>query len=406
MGETAERQGAGRGAMLRSHLEERREEMVALLEELAAIESPSRSPAAQEPVFARLAQALAAAGCATSRLRGRTSGGQLFARPARHRGRRSGPSSPSQLLLGHVDTVWPVGTLAPMPVERRDGRLHGPGTYDMKAGLVQAVFALSALRALGLETPATPLLFVNSDEEVGSADSVARIRRLARLSCRVFVLEPSLGPEGRLKTARKGLLRLRVRAVGRAAHAGLDPERGASAILALTHAIQQLYALADPARGLTVNVGMVEGGVSSNVVAPAASCEVDVRLLAHRDAVAFEAAARRLTSPVSGTSLAVDPIEYRPPLETTPGNRALWRQALGAAEELGIQLLEGTAGGASDGNTTSLLTPTLDGLGAVGDGAHAAHEHVVIEKLPERAALLALLLLSPIAGTSTERRTE
>jgi len=386
MGETA--------ASIRAYLEARREEMVALLADLAAQESPSRAADAQEAVLSRLAAALAAAGYRARRLSGRTSGGQLFARPARRRPRRS----PAQLLLGHADTVWPRGTLSAMPVERRDGRLYGPGVYDMKGGLVQAVFALAALRELGLEPEAEPLLFVNSDEEIGSEDSSPRIRRLARVACRTFVLEPSLGPEGRLKTARKGLLRLHVRAHGRAAHAGLDPERGASAILALAHAIQHVYTLADPARGLTVNVGLVAGGVSSNVVAPAAGCEVDVRLLWQDDATALEAAVRRFSSPVAGTTLAVENVEFRPPLEPTPRNRALWSQAVEAARALGIELEEGTAGGASDGNTTSLLTATLDGLGAVGDGAHAEDEHVVIDRLPERAALLALLLLAPVGS--------
>ena len=197
--------------------------MVGLLRELALFESPSPDPGSQEPVLARLAAELGQAGLAVRRLRGRTSGGKLWAAPARsvrksHRG--------AQLLIGHCDTVWPVGTLATMPVEIRGGSLWGPGTFDMKAGLVQGIFALRTLLDLGLEPPLTPAFFINSDEETGSADSTQVILRLARRVQRVFVLEPALGPEGRLKTRRKGALRFDIRVEAKAAHSGLDPEKG------------------------------------------------------------------------------------------------------------------------------------------------------------------------------------
>lgn len=376
---------------LLAHLFARQEEMGALLRDLASLESPSLEPATQEPLFARLAAELAVSGMRSRRLPGRTSGGQLWA--VRRRRRRG---APAQLLLGHCDTVWPVGTLATMPVEVRGGRLSGPGVYDMKAGLVQGIFALRALHDLGLEPEVEPAFFINSDEETGSVESLPRIERLARRVERVFVLEPSLGPEGALKTRRKGSLRFTLRTFGKAAHSGLDPEKGASAIRELARVIDRLYALADPERGVTVNVGVIAGGLRANVVAPEARAELDIRVLAAADAERIEREVLALTAATPGTRIEVEGGIDRPPLEPTAGNRALFAAAQRRAEELGITLGEGTAGGASDGSLTSRITPTLDGLGAVGDGAHAAHEHVILDRLPERAALLASLLLEPM----------
>jgi glutamate carboxypeptidase len=262
---------------------------------------------------------------------------------------------------------------------------------------VQGIFALRALRALHLAPAAEPAFFINSDEEIGSVESLPRIERLARRVRRVFVLEPSLGPAGDLKTRRKGSLRFTLRTFGRAAHSGLDPEKGASAIRELARIIQWLYTLADPARGITVNVGVIAGGLRANVIAPEARAELDIRVLAREDAERLERQVLGLTAETPGTRVEVLGGIDRPPLEPTPGNRALTAAALRRAGELGIALGEGTAGGASDGSLTSRFTPTLDGLGAVGDGAHAVHEHVVLDRLPERAALLALLLLEPLS---------
>lgn len=382
MSETARR--------LLDHLRTRAGEMAGLLADLVGLESPSHDPLSQRPVLARLARELEGAGFQVRTLRGRTSGGQILARSA---GRPSG--GPVQLLLGHCDTVWPVGTLARMPVAVRDGHLWGPGAYDMKAGLVQGIFALRALRELGLAPTVTPVFFINSDEEIQSNDSGPRIVRLARRAERVFVLEPALGREGRLKTRRKGSLRFTLRVFGRAAHSGLDPEKGASAIQELALQIQALYALADPARGITVNVGLVEGGMRPNVVAPEARAEIDVRVLARAEGDEVERRIRALTPALPGTRLEVEGGFDRLPLEATPGNRSLWEAARRCAGDLGLEIGEGTAGGASDGSLTSPYTATLDGLGAVGDGAHAEHEQVELARCPERAALLALLLLEP-----------
>src|ERR1700724_979819 len=294
-------------------------EMADLLGDLARLESPSVVPAAQAPVLDRLAAELRGAGMRVRRLRGRTSGASLSAGAGRA-GRSAAPGRPAQLLLGHCDTVWPLGMLRQMPVERRDGRLYGPGVYDMKAGLVQGVFALRALSEPQLEPPAVPLMLINSDEETGSGDSLRQIRRLARRVQRVFVLEPSLGPEGKLKTGRKGVGQFTVTVRGRAAHAGLEPERGASAVLELSHVIRRLYALADPARGGTVNVGVVAGGLRGNVVAPEARAEVDVRVLWEDDAPALEAAIHGLAATTPGTRLEVTGALDRPPLLATPAN--------------------------------------------------------------------------------------
>ena len=365
--------------------------MLDLLRALVEAESPSTEPGTQGAVLGLLADELHRLGYATCVVPGRATGGHLYARPER---RERG--APVQLLLGHADTVWPVGTLTTMPFAVRDGRARGPGVYDMKAGLVQLLAALDALRVLDLVPPAAPVVFVNTDEEIGSRESGRWIARLARVAARAFVLEPALGPEGRLKTARKGIGKFDVVVRGRAAHAGLAPGEGASAILELAHVVQRLHALSDLAAGVTVNVGMIEGGQRANVVAPEARAVVDVRVPSHEAARRTERAILGLEPVTPGATVEITGGIGRPPLEPTPRNRHLWKQALEAGHLLGLDLAEGTAGGGSDGNTTSQFTATLDGLGAVGDGAHAAHEYVEIERMGERAALLALLLLAPL----------
>jgi glutamate carboxypeptidase len=387
---------SARAHRLLERLRARRGEMRALLERLARAESPSRHPAELEAALELYAGELEARGLRARRYAGRRSGGVLVACP-RERAR----PRPYQLLLGHLDTVWPVGTLAEMPVADEDGRVRGPGVYDMKAGLVQALFALDALREEAPGPPAvTPVLLVNTDEEVGSRESTPFVRRLARRADRVFVLEPSLGPDGRLKTARKGVGRFTVRVRGVAAHAGLDPERGASAILELAHVVQALFAMNDPARGLTVNVGTIDGGLGANVVAPESHAVVDVRVANHEDAQEIEERIHALRATTPGTTLEIAGRIGRPPMERTPGNARLWEAARAAGAQLGLRLEQATAGGGSDGNTTSLYAPTLDGLGAVGEGAHARNEKVRLDAMADRAALLAILLARPALGAA------
>jgi glutamate carboxypeptidase len=305
---------------------------------------------------------------------------------------------PIQLLIGHSDTVWPSGTIADMPAHLEGGRLYGPGSFDMKGGLVEILYAVETLRALDLSPTVTPVVLVNSDEETGSRDSWRLIERLARIADRAFVLEPALGPEGRLKTARKGNGQFLLRVLGRAAHAGLEPEKGASAILELSLCIQQLFELNDPDRGITVNVGTIDGGLRTNVVAPTSEATIDVRILHASDAPRVERAIRSLRARTPGTRLEITGGINRLPMERTRRNRRLWHSARRSADQLGLEIEEGVSGGGSDGNITSLYCATLDGLGPVGDGAHAVHEHVLVDSLPDRAALLAMLLLEPSAG--------
>lgn len=379
-----------RATAVLEHLEARQEEMKGLLVRLAETESPTRDPTAQGPVLDILEDELRSADMTTLRLSGLETGGHLFARPVeRRRGR------PFQLLLGHSDTVWASGTLDTMPVRSDGDRLRGPGVFDMKGGLVQMIYALHALKELDLEPPVTPVVFINSDEEQGSPESFRHIDRLARRACRALVLEPALGLDGRLKTARKGVGRFVVRVLGRSAHGGLEPEVGASAILELSHVIQMMYELADPERGITVNVGEIAGGTAANVVAAESRAVIDVRVPDEEAAREVERAIQGVEAVTPGTRLEIEGRVGRAPMERTPRNQALWHMAERLAAELDLDVDEGTSGGASDGNIASRHTATLDGLGPVGDGAHALHEFIHLDSMPERTALLTLLLLAP-----------
>ncbi len=372
-------------------LEEHRPEMVDLLEQLARAESPSLEPDTQRCPFRILAAELEHEGFVVRAVHGDGVGDHLYARP-QHRAR----GDPRQLLIGHMDTVWPVGTLVGMPLHDDHGVLFGPGVADMKGGLVQIVFALRALRELGLRPSVTPVVLINTDEEIGSRDSRRLIGRLARGAARAFVLESGEGADGRLKIARKGLGRFTVTVRGRSSHAGADFEQGISAILELSHQVQKLFALNDPAHGITVNVGTIDGGLRPNVVAPQAKAVVDVRVPTAAAASRLEQALRGLTPVLEGAVVEVEGGFGRPPMEPVPRNRSLLATAKRLGYELGISVEDaGLVGGGSDANTTSLYTGTLDGLGPVGEGSHASDERVDTRRMPERTALLALLLLEP-----------
>lgn len=364
--------------------ESRRAWLVDLTTRLARLESPTTDKAAADRCGAEIAAAVEGLGGRVTRL--------PRAEVADHLRAEFGRGGRQLLLLGHFDTVWPVGQLARMPVELRGDRLHGPGVYDMKAGIAIGLLAIEAVLAVEPPRDRRLVLLLTSDEETGSATSREVIEAEARRSEAVFVLEPALAGGG-VKTRRKGVGVFELVVHGVAAHAGVDPGRGASAIHELARQIVALSALQDLDRGVSVNVGLVRGGTRSNVVAERAEAEVDVRVDTMADAGRVERALRGLTAVTPGARLEVSGGFNRPPMERTPGVAALYEAARDIAAGLGFALGEGGTGGASDGNFTAALgVPTLDGLGAVGDGAHALHEHVIVGELPRRAALVAELL--------------
>ena len=364
--------------------------LTGLIKDLVEAESPSAQPETHDEARRILRLALASAGYDSREVSGRDKACHVFARPAR---RERG--APSQLIVGHYDTVWPVGTIEERPFSIDGNVIHGPGSFDMKGGLAQLIIALRTIRDLRLETPVTPIVFINADEEIGSRSSTRYIRWLAQHAKRAFVIEPALGERGDIKTCRKGVGRFTVTVYGKAAHAGLDPEGGASAILELSHVIQKLFALNDVERGITVNVGTVDGGIQPNVIAPHSKAVVDVRVptVAAGNEIEYIIHAIKPTTP--NVRLHIEGGIGRPSMEPTHRNQMLWDQVEQAGKELGLELRQARAGGGSDGNTTSQFTATVDGLGPVGDGAHAVHEHLLIDKTLERAALLTMLLTMP-----------
>lgn len=375
--------------LLFDHLSQQRESMVALLSDLVAAESPSDVPETQAGPLRILREQFERLGYDVRHTPGERTGGYLIARhPA-------AGARPRQLLLGHCDTVWPVGTLAEMPLEIDGDILRGPGSFDMKGGLVQGIFALRALHELGLDPPQAPVFLVNTDEEIGSIESRPTIERLARESARALVLESSAGPAGKLKTARKGVGDFEIVVRGRAAHAGLEPEKGVSAILGMARVVTALAELNDYPRGVSVSAGLIRGGSRSNVIPAECRVVVDVRANTIADAEQLERDIRALTPGLEGATIEIAGGFDRPPLERTPRNAALWELTREIGATMGLALEETAVGGGSDGNLTSPFTATLDGLGPVGDGAHARHEHVIISKMVERSALLAALLMEP-----------
>ncbi|HKW02784.1 MAG TPA: M20 family metallopeptidase, partial [Vicinamibacterales bacterium] len=352
---------------------------------LVSHESPSDGRDALDACGAFLADRLAAAGASVTRLAaGSTTDHVLATWPG---------AGPRVLLVGHFDTVWPVGQLARMPLHESDGKLFGPGVLDMKGGLGIGTLAARAIAETVPDTERPQVsLIATSDEEVGSRTSRQAIERLARESAAVLVLEPAL-PGGAVKTARKGVGEFVVTAHGISAHAGANPGAGASAIHEIARQVTTIEGWSDPARGLTVNVGVIDGGLRSNVVAEQARAVVDVRVARMADAASIEAAFRSLAPVNPRVRIEVTGGINRPPMERTAGVARLYELAREVARSAGADLAEGATGGASDGNFTAALgIPTLDGLGATGDGPHALHEHVVINDLTERAALVAGIL--------------
>jgi glutamate carboxypeptidase len=359
-----------------------------LLETTAAlvrVESPTTDKTAVDRCGAELAARLEAIGARVTRLPRPERGDHLLA--------EMGCGASQVLLLGHFDTVWPVGQLAHMPLVGSDGRLHGPGVFDMKAGIAIAMLAARALVETGTPLSRRIVMLWTTDEEIGSESSRAAIEDEARRSDAVLVLEPSL-PGGALKTARKGCGGYQLLVRGVAAHAGIEPEKGASAVEELAHQILHINGLQDLGRGISVNVVQVSGGLRSNVIPDEARAVVDVRAPTAAAAAAVDAAFRSLTPVNPRTTVQASGGFDRPPLERSDQVARLYKEARRVARELGVELGEGSTGGGSDGNFTAALgIPTLDGLGPEGEGAHAAHEHVLTESFPRRAALVAGLLV-------------
>ncbi len=371
----------------------RRSEMLEMIAELVQIESPTEDSAAVNRCVALLEKWIQSAGGKSKRSRQKAAGDLLVGRF----GPAHGNAKPL-MLLGHLDTVWPLGTLKKMPFRLRGGRAWGPGVLDMKAGVVMALTALRLLGEAGrLATPV--ILLLNSDEETGSEYSRALTESLAKKCSAVFVLEPAQGLAGAYKTARKGVANYRLQVHGVAAHSGVDFSQGHSAVLELGRQIERAAAFTDPARGLTVNAGVIGGGTRSNVVAAEAWAEFDVRIAKAVDGPRIDRRFRSLRPVDRQCKLEITGGLNRPPMERTPGTVALFRRAATMAAGLGYHLEEAATGGGSDGNFTSALgIPTLDGMGAVGEGAHAEKESILLDTLVPRTALLTAM----IGGLSLE----
>ncbi len=378
-----------------AYFTERRDAIVSTIRDLVEIESPSDNKAAVD----RIAEAVAEK---FSRL-----GGEVRFHRAKDFGSHlqvnfGGKSAKPVLLLGHYDTVYPLGTLATVPCRVQHNKLTGPGALDMKSGIALMIHALAALQdwnkdwhkesSVGeLPRPVTVLLV--SDEEVGSESSRAITEALAKRAAAVLVLEPSYGRHGAAKTARKGVGEYVVKITGKASHAGLDFEKGVNAIRELARQIEKISKFTELKKGLTANVGIISGGSRTNVVPAEAIAQVDVRIARLKDAAGIDKKMHGLRPFNRKCKIEITGGINRPPMERTAGVAALYALAAAIARELGWKLEEAAVGGGSDGNfTASLGLPTLDGLGGVGDGAHATHEHILISELPRRAALLAGLI--------------
>jgi glutamate carboxypeptidase len=376
----------------RGYFKERSGQIVSTIRELVEIESPSDSKAAVDRMSDAVTEKFAALG------------GEIKIHLVKDFGNHLQVDFPGDstskpvLLLGHYDTVYPLGTLATMPCRITRDKLTGPGVLDMKSGIALMLHALAALQDWHIEgwrgvlpRPVTVLLV--SDEEVGSDSSRAITESLAKKSAAVLVLEPSYGFQGAVKTARKGVGDYFLKVTGKASHAGLDFQRGANAIVELARQIEKISGFTDLQKGLTVNIGIVAGGTRTNVVPSDASARIDVRIARIKDAAGVDKKMRALRPFNRKCKIEVTGGINRPPMERTAGVAALFKQAKAIAGELGWKLGEAAVGGGSDGNFTAALgIPTLDGLGGVGDGAHASHEHILISELPRRAALLARLI--------------
>lgn len=370
-----------------AYFQDRRDQIVSTIRELVEIESPSDNKAAVDALSDVVAAKFAALGA------------KVQIHPAQNFGNHlqadfDGKSEARPLLLlGHYDTVYPLGTLATMPCQIVAEKLTGPGVLDMKSGIALMLHAIAAMKDWQGQLPRAVTVLLVSDEEVGSDSSRALTESLAKNSAAVFVLEPSFGLEGAVKTARKGVGDYQIKVTGKAAHAGLDFLKGANAIEELARQVEKISRFTDLKKGLTVSAGLISGGTRVNVIPAEATATIDVRVTRMKDAAQIERKMRSLHPMNRKCQVKVTGGVNRPPLERTAAVAELYAKAKTIARDLGWRLGEAAVGGGSDGNFTGALgIPTLDGLGGVGDGAHAPHEHILIPELPRRAALLASLI--------------
>jgi glutamate carboxypeptidase len=369
----------------------RHEPFIEKLKEYVLVETPSDNPEQTLKLLKMIEEDFRELGFSTELISSEKSGGQLIAESD------TIGSENKQLMIGHADTVWPVGTLDKMPWVDEGGVIRGPGVYDMKSGIVMMQMALEILAELDLKPALKPVVMITTDEEIGSPDSKEEILKLARTVDRVFAPEPSLGEEGRLKTSRKGSAKYLITVQGKAAHAGIEPEKGVSAIVEMAHIVQKLADLNDYDRGIAINTGTISGGKATNIVADRCEIAVGVRMLTLQDAETIDEKIRAIQAELEGAVIDIDGGLRRPPLEQNDRNHKLWEQASDCADKLGIELDHGLSGGGSDGSFTSQHAATLDGMGPVGDGAHSITEMLIIDKTLERVALLAAMLMSPAA---------
>ena len=368
----------------------KQKEIIAFLQELVECESPSDDPAA----ITRFTEMFADRVCGLGKIRifkGGSQGPHLQLEAELPGGKRKGQI----LALGHSDTVYPLGTLASMPFQEKQGRLWGPGVLDMKGGIAFFIFAIRAIRELDLPVSRKVVLQLNSDEEIGSPSSRELTEEEARRSAAVLVLEPGADLDGKAKTGRKGVGDYTVTVRGKAAHAGLDFTSGASAIVELARQIEVIAGFTDLDRKLTVNPGVIRGGTRSNVIAEEADVQVDFRIARMKDAAGLQRKFEKLKPFDKRCKLELTGGLNRPPLERSPDVVRLYKKAVGLAAELGVALGEANVGGGSDGNFTAALgVPTLDGIGAVGEGAHSPAESILVNRVADRTALIAKLLVS------------
>ena len=362
--------------------------MLAILRRFVEAESPSLEKVAADRCCSLIAREWSQLGVRVERISQKHRGDHLRITYWPQKARPAG----QLLVLGHYDTVYSSGTLAKMPFRVKGGKAYGPGVFDMKAGIVQALFALQAIQQVNPNLRKRVVFLWTSDEETGSGTSRKLFENEARHSDAVFVLEPSFGPRGLLKTARKGVGEAEIVVHGRASHAGLAPEEGINAIHELARQLARIETWNDFGRGVTVNAGIIEGGTRINMIPERARAVIDLRALHVQDMRNLERRLHSLRPMVRGARLEIRGGFDRPPLERKM-SAALFARAKSLAKLMNLTLGECTVGGGSDGSYTAALgIPTLDGLGAVGDGAHSAHEHILIKTMPVRAALLAALL--------------